>query len=131
MEDARNPDRPDQFVGSAVVTGASCDHRTTILQLQTFAGRRLSYSLDDIPDAAGEAEFRRNDPRPVSVKIQQGGQYCSVVTLTSDGMRSSRITLGTALALHQSGVHTVVDGGRQAEVSCSTFKPAKGIASVP
>lgn len=126
MEDVRNhPARFDQFVGSAAVAGASYGRRTTILQLQTFAGEYIDYTIDDIPDPAAADEFRRDNVRPISVRIQHGGQICSVTTLTSDGTRRSNVTLGAALALHQSGVHLVVDGGLQTGVSCSTRTGAK------
>lgn len=87
-------------------------------------------ALTTFPTRPGEAEFRRNHPLPISVKIQQGGECCSVIALTSDGTRRSNVTLGTALALHQAGVHAVVDGGRQTEVSCSS-KTAKSQTAMP
>ncbi|MFJ5698666.1 hypothetical protein [Arthrobacter sp. NPDC093139] len=126
MEDTRDhPQDSAQFVGSAVVTGASYGPRTTILRLQTFAGEYIDHTVGDIPDPAGAAGFRSNNLRPISVKIQHAGERCNVIALTSDGPRRSNVTLGTALALHQFGVHTVVDGGLQIGVPCSTHKYAK------
>lgn len=126
MEDTRNhADDSGQFVGSAVVAGASYGSRTTLLQLQTFAGKFIDYIIDDIPDPAGAADFRDNNVRPISVQIQHGGERCSVIALTPDGPRRSIATLGTALALHQSGAHTVVDGGLATGVPCSTLRTSK------
>lgn len=120
MNDSRNLQHDfNQFVGSAVVSGASYRQRTTILQLQTFAGERLDCALGDVPDLAGAADFAGNALRPISVIIQQGGERCSVIGLTSRGPRRRNVTLGTALALHQSGVHTVVEGGLQKRASCA------------
>ncbi|WP_163167717.1 hypothetical protein [Arthrobacter sp. Alg241-R88] len=125
MEDTRNHSQDSgQFVGSAVVAGAAYGSQTTVLQLQTFAGEFIDYTLDDIPDPAGAAKFRNNNLRPISVLIQHGGERCSVLALTPDGPRRSIATLGTALALHQSGAHTVVDGGSTTRVPCSTDKTA-------
>jgi hypothetical protein len=107
------------FVGSAVVAGAAYAHGSTILKLQTFAGNYIDYVIGGGPDPAGAAEFASNDLRPISVKIQLSGERCSVLALASDGPRRSNVTLGTALALHQSGVHTLVEGGLQTRVTCS------------
>jgi hypothetical protein len=123
MEDSPNhPNDSWQFVGSAVIAGAFYGPRTTTLQLQTFAGQYIEYTMDDIPDPAGEAEFRGSNLRPISVKIQAGGEQCTAIVLASDGPRRSNVTLGTALALYRSGVQAVVDGGLQLGVSCSTYK---------
>lgn len=119
-----------RFVGSAVIAGASYGPRTTILQLQTFAGEYVEYTVDDIPDPAGEAEFLRTNARPISVKIQAGGEHCSVIALDPNGPRRSNVTLGTALALHRSGVHAVVEGGLQLGGSCFTHKKATECPSI-
>jgi hypothetical protein len=108
-----------------VVAGAAYGSRTTLLHLQTFAGEVIDYTVDDIPDPTGAAEFRNNNLRPISVQIRHGGERCSVIALTSKGPRHSSVTLGTALALHQSGAHAVVDGGLTTGVPCSTHKTAK------
>ena len=106
-----------------MVAGAAYGFRTTLLQLQTFAGELFHYAIDDLPDPAGAAEFQHADVRPISVHIQHGGERCSVIALTSDGPQRSNITLGTALALQQSGVHAVVDGGLKSGVPCSRRRP--------
>lgn len=125
MEETRNhPHDFDQFVGSAVVIGAFYGRRNTILQLETFAGAYIGYTVSGIPDHAGVGDFH-GDTRPLSVKIQHGGERCWVIALTPDGPRRSKVTLGTALAIHQAGVHAVVDGGLPAEVPCSTDRQAK------
>lgn len=131
MQERRNhPHDSGRFVGSAVIAGASYGPETTLLQLQTFAGEHLAYTINDIPDPAGEAELRRRNVRPISVKIPADGEQCSVIALAPDGPRRSNVTLGTALALHQSGVHAVVDGGLQLGVSCSTHKKGTGRPSL-
>ncbi|XAS74273.1 hypothetical protein VUN82_10805 [Micrococcaceae bacterium Sec5.1] len=119
MEDNRKRPRfRGYFVGSATVIGASYGQGTTNLELQAFTGEYIEYSIDAVPDSAGAAELPGKNFRPISVKIQHGGERCSVIALTPAGTRRTSVTLGTALALHQSGVHTVVEGGLQAEVSC-------------
>lgn len=119
MQDKRDhPHSPGQFVGSAVVAGASYGHGTTNLQLQSFTGEFIDYPFGGIPDPEGAAKFRGNNFRPISVKIEDGGERCSVIVLTSDGTQRAIVTLGIALALHQSGVHAVVEGGLQARLSC-------------
>lgn len=119
MEDNhKRPRYRGHFVGSATVVGASYGHGTTSLELQTFTGEYIEYSIDAVPDSAGAVELRGKNFRPLSVKIQRGGERCSVIALTPGGTRPTSVTLGTALALHQSGVHTVVEGGLRAEVSC-------------
>lgn len=110
----------DQFVGSAVVIGASIGPENTLLHLQTFTGDRVDYPLDALPDPAGEAYLRGQELRPISVKIRNGGLRCSVISLANDGPRTSTVTLGTALALYQSGVRAVVDGGLRLEAPCPT-----------
>lgn len=120
MEDKRKHARSQgQFIGSAAVVGASYRHGTTHLQLQAFTGEYIDYPIDAVPDTLGAVELRRKNFRPISVKIQHGGERCSVIALTSDGTRRASVTLGAALALHQSGVHTTVEGGLPAEVPCS------------
>jgi hypothetical protein len=107
-----------QFVGSAVVDGASYGDRSTILQLQTFDGENISYAVSAIPNSAGAEEYRRYRFRPISVKIQCGGDRCSVIALTPNGPRCSSVSLGTALALLRTGVRTIVDGALQTRVPC-------------
>jgi hypothetical protein len=114
------PVDPGRFVGSAVVIGASNGAEATLLKLRTFSGECLDYEVRDIPDHAGAAELGARKFRPIPVKIQDGGQRCGVIALTSSGTRHSPISLGTALALQQSGVLVVVDGGLQAWASCSS-----------
>lgn len=109
-----------QFVGSGVVAGASYGSRTTVLQIQTFVGEYIDFTVGGVPDPAGAAEFLTNDLRPISIRIQHGGEQCSVIALAADGPRRSKVSLGTALALHQSGVYAVVDGGLQFGMPCST-----------
>jgi hypothetical protein len=126
MKDTRNhPHDSGCFVGSAVVLGAAYGLRTTLLKLQTFAGEYFDYTIDSIPDPTGIAEFRSSNLRPISVKIEDCGKRCSVIALSQDGPRRSSVTLSTALALHQSGVHAVVNGGLQLGVSCSTHERVK------
>lgn len=121
MKDTRNHlSTSSQFAGSARVDGATYNRRTTTLKLRTFAGEEVDYTVSDIPDPAGAAEFRKTNPRPISVKIRQGGKWCSVIALTADGTQRTNVAPGIALALHQTGVHTVVDGGLLSGVSCST-----------
>lgn len=120
MEDKRDHLRnPGQFISSAVVAGASYGHGTTNLQLQAFTGECIDYPVADIPDHAGAVDLLRDNCRPISVKIQNGGEHCSVIVLTPSGTRCASVTPGTALALYQSGVHAVVEGGLRAEVPCS------------
>lgn len=120
MEETQShPDYYRQFVGSAVVDGASYGDRSTILQLQTFAGENISYVVGAIPDSARAEECRRDRFRPISVKIQDGGDRCSVIALTPDGPQCSSVGLVTALALQRIGVRTVVDGGLQNRVPCA------------
>lgn len=109
-----------QFVGSAVVTGAIYGPHHTLLRLKTFGGELIDYSVGDVPDPAGIAEFNGDDLRLISVKIQYGGKQCSVIArAAAGGARALRVTLGAALALYKSGVHAVVDGGLSAGVPCS------------
>lgn len=115
---------PGQFIGSAVVVGASYGYGTTILRLQTFTGESIDYAIYALPDPEAPAVFRSDNCRPISVKIQHGGQQCSVIALTSTGTRRVNVTPGTALGLHEAGVHAVVEGGLQATVSCSNHKRA-------
>lgn len=109
----------NRFVGSAVVTGASYGERTTTLKLQTFRGECLGITVDGTPEPAEAAELQQRNLRPISVKIQGGGRRCVAIALTPDGPRCPNVSLGAALALQQSGVRTVVDGGLRAEVACS------------
>jgi hypothetical protein len=120
MEDTQShPNYHRQFVGSAVVAGVSYGGRSTILQLRTFAGENISYVVSAIPDSAGEEDACRRDSfRPISVKIQDGGDRCSVIALTPNGPQCSSVSLGAALALERTGVRTVVDGGMQIRVPC-------------
>jgi hypothetical protein len=109
-----------QFVGSAVVAGATYGRHHTLLRLKTFGGELIDYRVGDVPDPAGIVEFNGGDLRPLSVKIQDGGKHCSVIArAAAGGARALRVTLGAALALYTSGVHAVVDGGLSAEVPCS------------
>ncbi len=125
MEDTRKHRHPsNEFVGSAVVAGAVYGSRTTLLKLRTFSGELIEYTVGDIPDPAGTAEFSSNNLRFIAVQIQHGGKRCSVITLTPEGPRRSLATLGTALALFRSGAHTVVDGGLKSGVPCSIYKTA-------
>ncbi|KIC63793.1 hypothetical protein RM50_18355 [Pseudarthrobacter phenanthrenivorans] len=117
----RNHDASNNFAGSAVVTSASYGPKTTMLQLQTFAGERIDVVLEDKPDAAGAAAVNAG-LRPVSVKILLTGEPCSVFLLSPQGPHSVDVTVGVALALYQSGVRAVVDGGLQLDVTCSTRK---------
>jgi hypothetical protein len=117
MADTRNS---TQFNGSAVVAGASYGPQHTLLHLETFAGECIDYEIGSVPDSHGMAEFLCRDLRPLSVKIQQGGQRCSVVALAAGGARAFNVALGTALALHKSGIRAVVDGGLPIRVPCST-----------
>lgn len=110
--------RVDRFAGSAVVVGASYGQRSSLLQLVTFAGEYVRYTLDGLPDYEAAAELHRSTS-PLSIKIQQGGRRCWAIALTPDGPQRSEISLGAALALHQAGVHAVVEGGQQAHVVCS------------
>lgn len=114
----KRPRYRGHFIGSARVVGASYGHGTTYLELQAFTGEYIEYSIEAVPASAGEVELPGENFRPISVKIQDGGERCSVIALTPGGTRRTNITPGTALALHQSGVHTVVEGGLPAEVSC-------------
>lgn len=123
MHETRNHQHgPGQFVGSAVIAGASYGHRATLLHLRTFAGEDLDFAIADTPDSAGAARLRSSIHRPLSVKIEHGGERCSVIALTPSGPRRWTVTLGTALALHQSGVHAVVDGGLRNRVACPTTR---------
>jgi hypothetical protein len=109
------------FVGSAVVTAACYGAGITTLKLHTFAGGDISFTIRCVPDPAGAIEFCTTQ-RPVAVKIEQGGERCIATALTTRGPRRLRVSLGTALALHQSGVHAVVDGGLRSGVTCSATK---------
>ncbi|MFC9335969.1 hypothetical protein [Arthrobacter sp. NPDC057009] len=117
-----SPRTSSQFVGSAVVAGASYGAQHTILRLETFRGEYIDYRIGGVPDPEGMVKFQGAGLRPLSVKIQQGGQRCSVVAIGADGPRSFIVLLGTALALHKAGVHAVVDGGLPIAVPCS-IKP--------
>ena len=111
-----------EFIGSAMVAGASYGLDHTILHLQTSTGEHIDYRVGDVPDPGGMAEFELGNLRALSVKIQQGGRRCSVVALAADGPRAFSVVLGTALALQKSGVHAVVDGGISIGVPCSVQK---------
>lgn len=117
---------PRQFVGSGVVKAARYDDQSTTLKLRTFAGVHLRYTIACVPDPAGAAEFWTTNSRPIAVKIQQGGKRCTATALTDKGARTSQVSLGTALALHQSGVHAIVDGGQQTGVTCSARPTVHG-----
>ena len=120
MEDPRkSPHNLGEFIGSAMVAGASYGPDHTLLHLETCTGEHIDYRVGDVPDLGGMAKFELGNLRPLSVKIQQGGQRCSVVALAADGPRAFSVVLGTALALQQFGVHTVVDGGLSIGVPCS------------
>ena len=95
----KRPRHRGHFVGSATVVGASYGHGTTSLELQTFTGEYIEYSIEAVPDSAGAGELRGKNFRPLSVKIQHGGERCSVIELTPGGARPTTVTLGTALAL--------------------------------
>lgn len=114
----------NNFAGSAVVTSVSFGPQTTTLRLQTYAGERINLTLEERPDPAGAAALTVENLRPVSVKILLNGEPCSVFVLSPQGPHYAEITLGTALALNQSGVHAVVDGGLKLDVTCSTRKRA-------
>jgi hypothetical protein len=114
-----------QFVGSAVVVGALYGPHFTLLRLKTFTGECFDYRIEDVPDFRGAVEILSNSLRPLSVKIQQGGQRCSVVTLAAGGARARSVTLATALALHKSGIHAVVDGGLAIGLPCSVRNKPK------
>jgi hypothetical protein len=124
-EAENSPPRVDKFVGSAVVVGASYGQRATVLQLITFAGEYVGYTLDGLPDHEAAAESYRSSS-PLSIKIQESGQECWAITLTPDGPRRSELTLGAALALHEAGVHAVVEGGQKAAIACSAHRPPTG-----
>ena len=68
----------------------------------------------------GQPSSSRTTFVPSRSGSRHGGEQCSVIALASDGPRRSNVSLGTALALHQSGVYAVVDGGLQFGMSCST-----------
>jgi hypothetical protein len=119
MEETQShPHNYRQFAGSAVVDGVSYGDQSTILQLQTFAGENINYVVSAIPESTGAEECLRERFRPISVKIQDGGDRCSVIALTPNGPQCSSVSLGTALALQRTGVRTVVDGGLQTRVPC-------------
>ncbi len=119
----RNHHASNNFAGSAVVTSASYGAQTTTLQLQTFAGERIEVTLEGTPDPAGAAAVTAGNLRPVSVKILLTGEPCSVFVLSAQGPPYSlEVTVGVALALYQSGVHAVVEGGLKLDVTCSTQK---------
>ncbi|MFC9354948.1 hypothetical protein [Arthrobacter sp. NPDC057013] len=114
-----------QFVGSAVVAGATYGPHHTLLRLKTFRGELIDYRLGDVPDPAGIVDVSSNGLRPISVKIRDGGKQCSVVALAAaGGARALTVTLRTALALYKSGVHAVVDGGLSAPAPCTTRNAA-------
>jgi hypothetical protein len=82
MEETQNhPHYYRQFVGSAVVDGVSYGDRSTILQLQTFAGENINYIVSAIPQSAAAEERRHERFHPISVKIQDSGDRCSVIAL--------------------------------------------------
>jgi hypothetical protein len=108
------------FVGSAVVTGAFYSKQATTLRLTSFAGEHIDYTVGALPDDLGAATFySSNNLRPISVKIQQGGERCSVMALSSAGVQTLSVSLGTALALQAAGIRTVIDGGLHAGAACS------------
>lgn len=107
-----------QFVGTAIIAGASYGPKSTVLQLVTCTGEYVAYTVEDVPDHASAEELQRSG-LPLSVKIQESGKQCWAMALTSAGPRRKEVTLGAALALQQAGVHAVVDGGLQAHVPCS------------
>jgi hypothetical protein len=122
----------NRFAGAAVVISASYGARATTLQLQTYAGERIGYTFQARPDAATAAALTAGSERPVSVKIPVNGEPCSVFVLSPKGPRHLEVSLGAALALHQLGIHAVVEGGLRLGVSCSTkkraaFKPASSL----
>lgn len=119
-----NHQTSNRFAGSAVVTSASYGPQTTTLHLQTFAGERIDYTFEDRPHAAGASALSAGNTRPVSVKIPADGEPCTVFVLSPKGPHHAEVTLGAALALHQLGIHTVVEGGLRLNVSCSTRKRA-------
>lgn len=121
MEETRaHRSKITQFVGSAVVADATFGDRFSILRLQTFAGERVDYTVPGVPDPAGAANLRNDSFRPVSVKIQAGGEQCSVIALTPNGPQCSSISLGSALELLRCGVRAVVEGGLRTRVPCAT-----------
>lgn len=75
-----HPNDSGQFVGSAVVVGADYRAKSTVLQLQTFTGMRIHYTVEGVQDPAGAAQIQRDTRRPISVKIQVHTQCCSVTT---------------------------------------------------
>lgn len=112
------PREARQFVGTAIVAGATYGPETTVLQLVTCTGDYVAYTVADVPDHA-RADGLQRSSLPLSVKIQESGKRCWVMALTSAGPRRTEVTLGAALALQQAGVHAVVEGGMQADVPCS------------
>lgn len=93
MKDARTqPEDPGAFVGSAVVAGVSYGAKTTLLKLQTFSAC-LNFEVCGVPDQTGVIELGAGNFRPLSVKIQDGGQRCHVIALTSDGTRHMPFSL--------------------------------------
>lgn len=110
------------FVGSAVVTDAFYGKQATTLSLKSFAGEYIDYTVSAFPDDVGAATFYNNNLRPLSVKIQQGGRRCSVIALSSAGVQTLSVSLGTALALQAAGIRTVIDGGLHARAACSASR---------
>lgn len=110
----------NRFAGSAVVISATYEAHATTLRLQTYAGERIGHTFEVRPDAAGAAALTAGNERPVSVKIPVNGEPCSVFVLSPKGPHHAEVTLGAALALHQLGIHAVVEGGLRLGVSCST-----------
>lgn len=81
---------PRQFIGKAVVMAVRYDDQATTLKLRTFAGVHLRYTIGCVPDPAGAAQFCGTSSRPIAVKIQQGGEPCTVTALTGKGAWTSR-----------------------------------------
>ncbi len=109
-----------EFVGSAVVVGATFDREHSILSLRTFTDCLIDFVIQGVPDPDGYATLMTTPRRPISVKIHGGAREYTVVTLGAGGAQSAEVAQGTALALIQSGVHAVVDGGLPSSLSCST-----------
>lgn len=110
------------FVGSAVVTEAFYSKQATTLRLTSFAGEHIDYTVSALPNELGAATFCSNNLRPISVKIQQGGERCSVIALSSAGVQTLSVSLGTVLALQAAGIRTVIDGGLHAGAACSASR---------
>lgn len=121
MEEPREQTvRRQSFVGTAKVAGASFSEQGTTLKLETFAGESVKFRVPTLPNDAGAQVLYSNSLRPISVKIQRGGDHCTAIALSPDGPQCSIIPLNIALALLHRGVHAVVDGGLHSDVPCST-----------